>query len=175
MTYRPSVALRLLGSLRISHNKFLRINKWILILILITGLLGRATMHGIWQKIRKKWSFIGSFIQKSIKFLVRYCSHKKVETCRLWCKQHYHPVHDVSSRLTCIHVTPLPFLPNHKKTPLMYFWIWKYQYTLTHSDTFNFRLLRREAVCRPRSLSKAPAVTWSGNRTSDLLISGPPP
>ena len=35
MTYRPSAALRLLGSLRISHNKFLRTNKWILILILI--------------------------------------------------------------------------------------------------------------------------------------------
>ena len=34
MTYRPSAALRLLGSLRISHNKFLRANKWILILIL---------------------------------------------------------------------------------------------------------------------------------------------
>ena len=27
MTYRPSAALRLLGSLRISHNKFLRVNK----------------------------------------------------------------------------------------------------------------------------------------------------
>ena len=27
MTYRPSAALRLLGSLRISHNKFLRANK----------------------------------------------------------------------------------------------------------------------------------------------------
>ena len=27
MTYRPSTALRLLGSLRISHNKFLRANK----------------------------------------------------------------------------------------------------------------------------------------------------
>ena len=35
MTYRPSAALRLLGSLRISHNKFLPANKWILILILI--------------------------------------------------------------------------------------------------------------------------------------------
>ena len=32
MTYRPSAALWLLGSLRISHNKFLRANKWILIL-----------------------------------------------------------------------------------------------------------------------------------------------
>ena len=30
MTYRPSAALRLLGSVRISHNKFLRANKWIL-------------------------------------------------------------------------------------------------------------------------------------------------
>ena len=30
MTYRPIPALRLLGSLRISHNKFLRANKWIL-------------------------------------------------------------------------------------------------------------------------------------------------
>ena len=35
MTYRPSAALRLLGSLRISHNKFLRGNKWILILIYV--------------------------------------------------------------------------------------------------------------------------------------------
>ena len=35
MTYRPSPALGLLGSLRISHNKFLQANKWILILILI--------------------------------------------------------------------------------------------------------------------------------------------
>ena len=34
MIYRPSAALRLLGSLRISHNKFLLVNKWILILIL---------------------------------------------------------------------------------------------------------------------------------------------
>ena len=33
MTYRPSAALRLLGSLRISHDKFLRANKWILILV----------------------------------------------------------------------------------------------------------------------------------------------
>ena len=32
MTYRPSAALRLVGSLRISHNKFLWANKWILIL-----------------------------------------------------------------------------------------------------------------------------------------------
>ena len=30
MTYRPSAALWLLGSLKISHNKFLRANKWIL-------------------------------------------------------------------------------------------------------------------------------------------------
>ena len=35
MTYRPtSAALRLHGSLRRSHSKFLRANKWILILIL---------------------------------------------------------------------------------------------------------------------------------------------
>ena len=34
MTYRLSAVLRLLGSLRISHNKFLWANKWIFILIL---------------------------------------------------------------------------------------------------------------------------------------------
>ena len=33
MTYRPSAALQLLGSLRIFGNKFLRANKWILILL----------------------------------------------------------------------------------------------------------------------------------------------
>ena len=32
MTYRPSAALRLIRGLRISHNKFLRANKWTLIL-----------------------------------------------------------------------------------------------------------------------------------------------
>ena len=36
MTYRPSAALRLLGSLRISHNKFLLANKWILLLPYVT-------------------------------------------------------------------------------------------------------------------------------------------
>ena len=39
ITYKPSAALRLLRSIRISHNKFLRANKWILrFLILIPGL-----------------------------------------------------------------------------------------------------------------------------------------
>ena len=35
MTYRPSTALRLLGSLWISHNKFLPVNKWILLILLV--------------------------------------------------------------------------------------------------------------------------------------------
>ena len=39
LTYRPGTALRLLGSHRISHNKFLRANKWILIFILILILI----------------------------------------------------------------------------------------------------------------------------------------
>ena len=34
LTYRPSTALWLLGSLRISHKKFLQANKWVFILML---------------------------------------------------------------------------------------------------------------------------------------------
>ena len=36
MTYRPSAALWLLGSLRISHNKFLLANKWILSYLILS-------------------------------------------------------------------------------------------------------------------------------------------
>ena len=35
LTYRPNAVLRVLRSLRISHNKFLQASKWILTLILI--------------------------------------------------------------------------------------------------------------------------------------------
>ena len=49
LTYRPSAALWLLGSLRISHNKFLWSSKWILLLI-------RITPHNV-TKFQFQWYF----------------------------------------------------------------------------------------------------------------------
>ena len=54
MTYRPSAALRMLGSLRISKNKFLQANKRILLLPYVT-----ETLHIIYvfsaYPINSKW------------------------------------------------------------------------------------------------------------------------
>ena len=55
MTYRPSAALQLLGSLRISHNKFLPANKWIFILILL--IVGERKQWYLWN-----WSAWHSFV-----------------------------------------------------------------------------------------------------------------
>ena len=59
LTCRPSAALRLLGSLRISHNKFLQANKWILIRIttednsttLRTSHFPRNKIHSLFEDI----------------------------------------------------------------------------------------------------------------------------
>ena len=54
LTYRPSAALRLLGSLRISHNKFLWFNKGILILLILIYLyinFGNFFMYAVYKLV----------------------------------------------------------------------------------------------------------------------------